>query len=67
MTLLTLLTRYSVAGSVTVATSIGAILYYAIQTPQVYEKLVAEVRKGDEESETTASIGYANIQRMPYL
>ncbi|KAL9079115.1 MAG: hypothetical protein Q9157_001999 [Trypethelium eluteriae] len=54
---------FSVAGSITVATSIGATLYFAMRDPRVYMKLVAEVRN----LEQSVTADYAETIRMPYL
>lgn len=58
---------YSVAGSVTVATSIGAMVYYVIKDARVYQKLVAEVRGGNATSGAFDYVAYGDIQRMVYL
>jgi len=57
----------SVAGSVTVSTTIGAVLYYAIKHPGVYERLVSELRKAQKPSHHLESVPYADLQRMSYL
>ncbi|KAF2234767.1 cytochrome P450 [Viridothelium virens] len=57
------LTNSFVAGSITVATSIGATLYFAMRDPRVYMKLVAEVRN----LEQSVTADYAETIRMPYL
>ena len=57
----------SVAGSVTVATSIGAILFYIIKNPKVYNRLTDEIRENHRKLGKLGTLGYADIQRMSYL
>lgn len=57
----------SIAGSVTVSTSIGAILYYTIKNPKAYVKLMDEVRGWYGKSANLDPVAYADIQRMSYL
>ncbi|KAL8828585.1 MAG: hypothetical protein Q9191_002503 [Dirinaria sp. TL-2023a] len=66
-TLIIHLANYFIAGSVTVATSIGAIIYYVIKNAAVYEKLVAEVREGHDPPGRSEHVAYPDVQRMTYL
>lgn len=61
------LTYSSVAGSVTVATSIGAIIYYTIKHAAAYDRLVTEIRDATDETSAFKPVTYAQTLEMSYL
>ncbi|KAI4125117.1 MAG: hypothetical protein LQ338_004445 [Usnochroma carphineum] len=61
------LANYFVAGSVTTATSIGAVIYHTIKNPETYKRLVAEIREQKSVSENLKKAAYKDVQQLPYL
>ncbi|KAI4156816.1 MAG: hypothetical protein L6R39_001012 [Caloplaca ligustica] len=55
------------SGSVTTATSIGAVFYHIIKNPQVYKTLVAELREKETVSGVQNATSYKDSEHLPYL
>ena len=57
----------SLAGSDTTAISLRAILYYIIQTPDVYKRLQAEIDEADRTGKLSDVVTYAECLDLQYL